>query len=141
MGQCSPLFHHIACRTRLNAFCRATWHSVQTPVCSNKFPLASPLSSIASATSTPALFGDFSGTMGLSDFPHPYIPGVPPRGSQGRPWRPSSRPDMGSPGSRVSRFRACTRSPTAQSPEISRDSDISNVAFRTVPQRRHSKVK
>jgi len=48
---------------------------------------------------------------------------------------------MGSPGSRERCFHTCTRSATAQGPNISRDSDISDVAFRIVPQRRHPEVK
>src|SRR5512144_1908122 len=36
-------------------------------------PLAPPLPSIASAAAGAALFGDFIGTMGESDFPWPYI--------------------------------------------------------------------
>src|SRR5512132_937020 len=36
-------------------------------------PLAPPLPSIASAAADAALFGDFTGTMGESDFPWPYI--------------------------------------------------------------------
>jgi len=39
------------------------------------FPLASPLSSTASATGLPALFGGFVGTTGLSDFPRSCISG------------------------------------------------------------------
>ena len=44
-----------------------------------RFHLARPLSSIASATGCPALFGDFMGTTGLSDFAWSFIVGV-------RPW-------------------------------------------------------
>ena len=43
------------------------------------FPLARPLSSAASATAV--LFGGFAGTTGLSDFPYPFISGVPPQRS------------------------------------------------------------
>src|SRR5512132_1963584 len=39
-------------------------------------PLAPPLPSIASAAADAALFGDFTGTMGESDFPWPYIIGL-----------------------------------------------------------------
>ena len=43
-----------------------------------RFPLARPLPSIPSATGCPALFGDFTGTVGLSDFPGPFVIGVRP---------------------------------------------------------------
>ena len=39
-------------------------------------PLAPPLPSIASAAASSALFGDFTGTMGESDFPWPCIIGL-----------------------------------------------------------------
>ena len=42
------------------------------------FPLARPLPSIPSAPGCPALFGDFAGTTGLSDFPCPFIIGLCP---------------------------------------------------------------
>jgi len=41
--------------------------------------LARPLPSIPSATGCPALFGDFPGTTGRSDFPRPFIIGVRPQ--------------------------------------------------------------
>ena len=44
---------------------------------------------------------------------------------------------MGSPGSRERCFRTCTRSSTAQGSNASRANDAPDVAFRTVPQRRH----
>jgi hypothetical protein len=53
------------------------------------------------------LFEGFSSTMRLSDFPYPYIPDVPPKGSQSGPHCSLSRSDMGSPGSRVKCFRTC----------------------------------
>src|SRR5450631_3786856 len=44
------------------------------------FPLVMPLSSTASAAgTTPALFGRFAGTTGMSDFPGSFIPGLPPQ--------------------------------------------------------------
>src|ERR1039458_6303037 len=43
---------------------------------SSVFPLASPLSSTASAAGRPALFGGFAGTTGLSDFPRSCISGL-----------------------------------------------------------------
>ena len=39
-------------------------------------PLAPPLPSIASEAAGAALFGDFTGTVGESDFPWPYIIGL-----------------------------------------------------------------
>ena len=43
-----------------------------------RFPLARPLPSIPSVAGCPALFGDFPGTVGLSDFPCPFVIGVRP---------------------------------------------------------------
>ena len=43
------------------------------------FPSASPLSSTASASGLPVLFGSFAGTTGLSDFPCPFILGLRPQ--------------------------------------------------------------
>ena len=40
--------------------------------------LQKPLPSIPSAAGCPALFGDFPGTVGLSDFPGPFVIGVRP---------------------------------------------------------------
>jgi len=40
--------------------------------------LANPLPSIPSAASCPALFEDFAGTAGLSDFPGSFVIGVRP---------------------------------------------------------------
>ncbi len=51
---------------------------VRVAFCLGRFPLASPLPSIPSAAVALALFGDFSGTTGLSDFPGSYIIGVRP---------------------------------------------------------------
>ena len=48
-----------------------------------------------------------------------------------------SKANMGSPGSRERCFRTCSRSLTAQGPNVSRDYDTFDVAFRTVPLRRH----
>jgi hypothetical protein len=44
---------------------------------------------------------------------------------------------MGSPGSRERCFRTCSRSLTAQGPNVSHDYDTFDIAFRTVPLRRH----
>ena len=46
------------------------------------FPLAPPLPSIASAAAEAALFGDFAGTMGRSDFPWTFIIGLRVRPSR-----------------------------------------------------------
>src|SRR5260370_33773530 len=70
-------------RTRSSALGAPARHCVRGAFCGLRFPLASPLPSISSAAGCPALFGDFSGTMGLSDFLCPFIVGV-------RPW--TSRP-------------------------------------------------
>src|SRR4029453_4699853 len=101
------------------------------------FPLASPLSSTASAASETALFGSFAGTMGLSDFPWPYIIGV-------RPWTfrcglrfTLSHTDTGAPDFRTRCLRACAGSQTAPGPKASRDTDASSFAFRLVQERRH----
>ena len=42
------------------------------------FPSGSPLSSTTSAPARAGLFGGFAGTMELSDFPPPFIEGLPP---------------------------------------------------------------
>src|SRR5512134_2621710 len=79
-------------------------------------PLVPPLPSIASAAAETALFGDFTGTMGESDFPWPYIIGLRVRpcrcGPPGTDFR--ERPARGAPGSRTSGFHACERSQTTQ---------------------------
>ena len=63
------------------------------------FPLASPLSSTASAAGCPALFGAFAGNTGLSDSPRPCISGF----GLGLPW--ASRPLISWSGGRgISRF-------------------------------------
>src|SRR5512143_3438986 len=59
-------------------------------------PLAPPLPSIASAAARAALFGDFTGTMGESDFPWPYIIGLRVRPCRCGPPRtdfPSGQPE------------------------------------------------
>jgi hypothetical protein len=75
------------------------------------------------------LFEGFSSTMRLSDFPYPYIPDVPPKGSQSGPHCSLSRSDMGSPGSRVECLRTCSGSLTAQGQCDSRSIDSHRVAF------------
>ena len=71
---------------RLIGFCCLTYpleHTEHTfpalsPACvlPRRFPLARPRPSIASADARASLFGNFAGTMGLSDFPCPFIVGV-----------------------------------------------------------------
>src|SRR5512135_2436878 len=63
-------------------------------------PLAPPLPSIASAAARAALFGDFIGTMGESDFPWPYIIGLRVRPCRYGPPRTDfpKRPARGAPG-------------------------------------------
>src|ERR1041385_2765647 len=51
------------------------------------------------------LFVGFSGTMGLSDFPDPFIGVVLPEDSRHGP--ASSGPNLGSPGSRARCVRTC----------------------------------
>src|SRR5712692_10210196 len=60
----------------LGAPCRLC---VRGAFCWGRFPSASPLPSTPSAASCPALFGDFIGTAGPSDFLGSFIVGV-------RPW-------------------------------------------------------
>ena len=102
--------------------------------------MASPLPSTASAADLPALFGDFSGTTGPSDFPRPSITGVCPWTSRCslRPLVPQA--DVGPPGSRARCFRACPGSQTARGPLASRAGDALGVAFRLSPRRRHPGV-
>jgi len=68
--------HLAACRTRSSALGPPFRLGVRGAFCYRRFPLARPLPSIPSATGCPALFGDFLGTTGLSDFPWPFIVGV-----------------------------------------------------------------
>ena len=103
----------------------------------SRFPLATALSSTTSAAGPPALFGGFSGTMAMSDFPSPCIIGV-------RPWtfrcglrRDCPQTMAGSPGSRARCVRACAGSATAPGPAVSRAGETSGVAFRLAPRRRH----
>jgi hypothetical protein len=60
----------------LGALVALSRHCVRRTLHSNEFPVASPLPSTASAARVAALFGDFVGTMELSDFPRPFIIGV-----------------------------------------------------------------
>jgi len=74
--------------------------------------------------------------MELSDFPCSFITGVCPQTSQCGLLPPRLRANMGSPGSRVRCFHACSRSSTAQGPEASRFGDTPGIVFRIVPRRR-----
>jgi len=126
---------------------RSFRHSVRRVRLPRRFPVAGPLPSIPSARDgagrhgssrllTP-LFGDFSGTMGPSDFPRSCIVGVRPKTSRrGLPGNPG-RANAGPPGSRARCFRTCTGSPTARGPVVPRDSGTPDVAFRISLQRRH----
>lgn len=106
------------------------------------FPLARSLPSTASACAgLPApLFGSFSGTTLRSDFPPP-LPAVvrllasrlaPRQGSPEQPWQV-----VGSPGSRVGRFRACMGPQTARNPHAPRQTGTHNVAFDVASPPRH----
>ncbi len=64
-----------ACRTRSSALGAIVRLGVRVAFCCGRFPLVKPLPSIPSASGFPVLFGDFSGTTGLSDFPHSFIVG------------------------------------------------------------------
>src|SRR5664279_2091891 len=94
------------------------------------FPSPSPLSSTTSATALAALFGGFAGTMGLSDFPQPFISGVRHRLPRAARTPAGGRAVMGSPGSRAWRFCACPGSLTARGPLATRASATSDSAFR-----------
>ena len=65
-----------AWRTRSSALGASLRLGIRGAFGLSRFPLARPLPSIPSAPGGPALFGDFSGTSGLSDFPCPVILGV-----------------------------------------------------------------
>ena len=100
-----------------------------------RFPLASPLPSASSAAGCSALFGDFIGTMGLSDFLGSFIVGVRPWTSRhGLPLQRQA--NSGPPGSRARCFRTCTGSSTARDPGASRGIVAPGVALRLSPQRR-----
>lgn len=80
------------------------------------FPLVRLLPSIPSATGCPALFGDFAGTTGLSDFPCPFIIDVRPWTSRHDPQLLPLWVDMESSGSRARCVRTCMGSLTARVP-------------------------
>jgi hypothetical protein len=78
MPEATFLSRVAACRTRSSALSAPFRLGVRGAFCWRRFPLARPLPSASSATGCPALFGDFIGTTGLSDFLWPFIVGVRP---------------------------------------------------------------
>ena len=86
------------------------------------------------------MFAGFPGTMGLSDFPAPFIVGVRPWTSRHGLRRHPPQAKLGSPGSRARCFRTCPGSMTAQGPVAPRDIGAPGVAFRILLRRRHPKV-
>jgi len=103
---------------------------------SGKFPLASPLPSTTSATVPTALFGGFTGTIRLSDFPPLCIIGVRPWTSRCGLRFPLPQTKAGPPGSRAGCFRPCIGSQAARGSHASRDIDAPVVAFRFLLKRR-----
>ena len=115
------------------------------------FPSRRPLPSSTSAAAIAALFGTFTGTMSLSDFPGPFIEGVPPKRSPRvppptdlPPREPSktghhrqTRATLGSPGSQHEEIAHMPGSPTPRGPLTARENAASDVAFRRFRPRRH----
>ena len=99
--------------------------------------MASPPPSVPSAAGCPALFGNFTGTIGLSDFLGSFIVGVCPWTSRRVPPLHLRRASPGPPGSRARCFRTCAGSQTARDPAASRDIDAAGGAFRFSLWRRH----
>ena len=84
--------------TRSSALGTTVRLGVRVAFCCGRFPLVKPLPSIPSASGFPVLFGDFSGTTGLSDFPCSFIVGV-------RLWTSRRAPVLTPPGEYgISRF-------------------------------------
>ncbi len=106
-----------------------------------RIPLVSPLGSTSSANrgAPRPLFEGFPATMGLSDFPHSFTAVVLLADSQRGP-RCHSWPNAGSPGSRVSLFRACAGSRTTRGRNSSCDNDLFRVAFRDKRRRQPPEV-
>src|SRR5215470_4279853 len=127
-------------RTRSSALGAPSRPWVRGALCWGGFPLAGPLPSISSAAGCPALFGDFSGTTGPSDFLCSFIVGACPWTSRRGPQLHQRWVSTGPPGSRAKCFRACTGSLTARDPSASRDVDAFGVAFRFLLQRRQPGV-
>jgi hypothetical protein len=104
---------------------------------SSVFPLASLLPSTPSAAGSSALFGGFSGSTELSDFPRSCITGVRPSTSRCGLRLPPPQTNGGSPGSRVRCVHACTGSATARGSDAAPHVAATDIAFRFRPQRRH----
>src|SRR5438445_506531 len=113
---------------------------VRDAFCCGRFPLAKPLPSIPSAAGCPALFGDFSGTTGLSDFPGPFVIGVRPWTSRCVPRQLLPWTALGSPGSHARCLRTCTGALIARDSGSPRDIGAPDVAFRFLLQRRRPGV-
>src|SRR5207245_8615710 len=127
-------------RTRSSALGASVRLGVRDAFCWGRFPLVRPLPSIPSATGCPALFGDFAGTTGLSDFPCSFIIGVRPWTSRCAPRHIPSGVNAGSPGSRARCLRTCTGSVTARDSVAPRDIGAPDGAFRFLLQRRRPGV-
>jgi hypothetical protein len=102
-----------------------------------RIPLGPAPSLVASAAGRPALFGDFPGTMGGSDFPWSYIIGFRRLPSRCGPPARGQRTTRGSPGSRVGGFQPCEGSLTMRGRIDARHGAPARVAFRSSLQRRH----
>jgi hypothetical protein len=92
------------------------------------FPLVRPLPSPTSAAT--ALFGGFAGTTGRSDFPCPFIPGLPPRRCLDGP--PGDQPDGRTRDLPVLAHEGSAHAlvpKTARGPPATRDNAASGVAF------------
>jgi hypothetical protein len=136
----------VARRIHTSALFARARHCVRCVFCCRRFSLARVLSSTSSADSSAwvshafsSLFGGFSGTTTLSDSPCSFIVGLPPQSSQRGQTGHLPQANMGSPGSRVQSFRACSRSSTTGSPSRARQFARESVAFRLRPRRRHSR--
>src|SRR6516162_8371447 len=127
-------------RTRSSALGAPSQPWVRGAFCWGGFPLAGPLPSITSAAGCPALFGDFSGTTGPSDFLCSFIVGGYPWTSRRGPHLHQVRASTGPPGSRAKCLGTCTGSLTARDPNASRDGNAFGVAFRFSLSRRHPEV-
>jgi hypothetical protein len=90
---------------------------------------APSLHSLRRCCSATSLFASFLGTMGLSDFPYPYIDivllGFTSRTRQ-------SGTNTGSPGFRARCLWACMGPQTSWSPKTPRAYDVPGVAFRLI---------
>src|SRR6266704_3081703 len=83
----TSLFLLAVSRTRSSALGASLRLSVRDAFCCSEFPGAKPLPSVLSAAAVLALFEDFSGTIGLSDFPGWFIIGLRPETSRHVPSR------------------------------------------------------